>query len=86
MLFALVSLALLLASAYLAWTLRRRPWVIAMLFVPWIYMVSSHALIYLGARFMVPVAFCQLIALGIVVARLRGDPQPVAQWLENPAR
>ena len=58
----------------------------AILFVPWVYMVASHVLISLGSRLMVPIAFCHLIALGYIVARFRGKaPEALAPWLDRPS-
>jgi 4-amino-4-deoxy-L-arabinose transferase and related glycosyltransferases of PMT family len=76
LLFGIISFALLLTSVTVAYLERRRPWAVLVLFAPWMYMLVSHALINLGARLMVPVAFCQLIALGYLLAR-RMDPTNV---------
>ena len=86
LLFGVLSFVLLLVSVYVVWIERHRLWAPAILFVPWVYMVVSHLPISMGARLMVPIAFCQLIALGYLVTRFRGKATGVlAPWLDKPS-
>jgi 4-amino-4-deoxy-L-arabinose transferase-like glycosyltransferase len=87
LLFGLVSFVLLIASLIVIWIERRRLWAPAILFVPWVYVVASHLPISMGARLMVPIAFCQLIALGYLLARrFDSTTRPLASFVDATAR